>query len=82
MVSVLRDKLQNMKELQKLIRTSDQKIFLESIFPKFFGDTALQVHSESEASYRSLFEDAAKYQVIMNVLGTSLYRELRSNSAN
>ena len=33
-------------------------------------------------AWGSLLEDAAKYQVIMNVLGTSLYRELRSDSAN
>lgn len=53
---------------------SDERIFMESIFPKVFGKTALESYKKSEATYRTLFEDKSKYNAYMTVLAQAIYR--------
>ena len=77
LLSALQAKLMKDTKLQTMAKTSDPKIFAESIFPKAFGTAAQDSYLESQDTYTSLFEDQAKYNAIMNVLGSIVYREFR-----
>ena len=77
LVNTLADKLMSNEQLGNLARTSDLQIFIESIFPKIFAEVAQDCYIESQETYRSLFEDLAKYKAIMNVLSKMVYRESR-----
>ena len=45
--------------------------------PKAFGTDAQDSYIESQDTYTSLFADQAKYNAIMHVLGSVIYREMR-----
>ena len=77
MIGALHDKLMNNKKLLDTAATTDPIIFTESIFPKAFGDAAMEGYTESQESYSTLFEDSAKYKAIMSVLAGMVYREIR-----
>ena len=78
MIEALHDKLKKDKKLQSSARTSDPRIFTESIFPNAFGNAAMESYMESQDSYASLFEDKSKYNAIMSALSGVIYREMRS----
>lgn len=80
MLGALHDKLVVNEKLADSARTSDPVIFTESVFPKAFGDAAMESYTESQESYTSLFEDKSKYNAIMSALAGIIYRELRSGS--
>ena len=65
------------KKLANMGRTSDPQIFVESIFPKAFGDAAMESYTESQDTYTALFEDQNKYNAIMSALAEVIYREMR-----
>ena len=75
MIGALHDKLIKNKKLLDTAATTDPIIFTESIFPKAFGDAAMEGYTESQESYSTLFEDSAKYKAIMSVLAGMVYRE-------
>lgn len=77
LLTALRDKLMGDKNLASMARTSDPQIFVESIFPKAFGDAAMESYTESQDTYTSLFEDQNKYNAIMSALAEVIYREMR-----
>ena len=77
LLSTLRDKLMGDKKLASMAKSSDPQIFTESIFPKAFGDTAMESYLESQDTYTSLFEDRSKYNAIMYALADFVYREMR-----
>ena len=77
LLTALRDKLMGDKKLASMARTSDPQIFVESIFPKAFGDAAMESYTESQDTYTSLFEDQSKYNAIMSALAEVIYREMR-----
>lgn len=77
LLSTLHDKLTKDEKLASSAKTSDPRIFVESIFPVAFGTAAMDSYMESEESYRSLFEDKARYDAYMNALAGVIYRELR-----
>lgn len=79
LLTALRTRLMGDQKLQNMARTSDPQIFAESIFPKAFSTAAQDSYMESQDTYTSLFEDQAKYNAIMHVLGAIIYRELRKN---
>ena len=69
----------------KLARSSDPRIFMDSILPKLFGDVAMDSyveaetqHTEMQNAFKSLFEDKAKYNAIMRAVGAIVYRDMRS----
>ena len=64
LLTALRDKLMGDKKLANMARTSDPQIFVESIFPKAFGDAAMESYTESQDTYTALFEDQNKYNAI------------------
>ena len=76
-VDVMHDKLKKDQKLIDLIKTTDPKIFVESIFPAIFQQIAMDCYQESQESYASLFEDKAKYKAIMEALAGILYREMK-----
>ena len=53
------------------------QVFIESIFPKAFGDAAQDSYMEEQEAYSSMFEDQHKYNAIMSALAEVIYRELR-----
>lgn len=65
------------KKLAKDAASSDPQVFIESIFPKAFGDAAQDSYMEEQEAYSSMFEDQHKYNAIMSALAEVIYRELR-----
>ena len=57
MLGALHDKLIADDKLASSARTSDPRIFTESIFPSAFGNAAMESYMEAQDSYGSLFED-------------------------
>ena len=75
------------EKANKLARSSDPKIFMDSVLPKLFGDIAMDSymdaetqHTEMQNAYKSLFEDKAKYNAIMRAVGAIVYRDMRRGS--
>lgn len=77
LLTALRDKLMGDKKLVGMAKSSDPQIFTESIFPKAFGEAAMESYVESQGTYTSLFEDKSKYDAIMSALAEIVYREMR-----
>ncbi|MBQ7567914.1 type I restriction endonuclease subunit R [bacterium] len=73
----LKTRLMSNTKLQTQARSSDLKIFAESIFPKYFGDAAQESYAEAQQTYTKLFEDKAKYQAIMQALSEIIYRDMQ-----
>ena len=78
MVDVLKNVLMNDEHLKKNAKTSDPRIFEESIFPKAFGTAAQNSYMQSQDAFSSLFADQAKYNAIMHALSSIIYREMRT----
>ena len=77
MLGAIHDKLIVDKKLESSARTSDPRIFVESIFPVAFGTAAMESFMESQESYSALFEDQSKYNAVMSALAGVIYREMR-----
>ena len=75
MLGALHDKLIEDDKLASSARTSDPRIFTESIFPSAFGNAAMESYMEAQDSYGSLFEDKSKYDAVMSALAGVIYRE-------
>lgn len=80
MLSALHEKLRKDEKLANSAKTSDPRIFVESIFPAAFGTAAMDSYMESQESYTALFEDKTKYDAIMNALAGVIYREMRQTA--
>lgn len=78
MLGALHDKLIADDKLASSARTSDPRIFTESIFPSAFGNAAMESYMEAQDSYGALFEDKSKYDAVMSALAGVIYREMRS----
>ena len=78
MVDVLKTVLMRDEHLKKNAKTSDPRIFAESIFPKAFGTAAQNSYMQSQDAFSSLFADQAKYNAIMHALSSIIYREMRT----
>ena len=78
MLGALHDKLIKNEKLASSAKTSEPKIFTESIFPAAFGAAAMEGYQESQESYTALFEDKTKYEAIMAALAGIIYQEMRS----
>lgn len=72
----LHDRLINNKKLKKVANNNDEQMFNESMFTSYFDDAAQDGFAEAQESYKSLFEDPAKYSAIKNVLASIVYNEL------
>ena len=74
-LTILRDRLKEDKKLRKVARSSDWKMFDESIFPKTFDDVAQDSYVEQTEAFTALFENKSKYSAIMRALSEMLYKE-------
>ena len=77
LVEVLFTRLMSNKKLRTAAKDGDPKIFTESIFPRTFGAAAQDSYMEAQETFANLFEDQAKYNAVMHVLGRHIYNELR-----
>ena len=50
----------------------DEAVFTQSIWPKVFGDAAMDAYMRDTEAYTSLFEDKAKYDAVMKAVGELL----------
>ncbi len=75
-ITHLHEKLKGNKKLLKAAKADGREMFIHSIFPKLFEDTAQEAYVESTETYTQLFEDGKKYQAIMNALAQTLFDEL------
>ena len=82
LLTALHDRLMNDPKLISMAKTSDPKVFAESIFPKAFQDAAMDSYTESEDAYTSLFEDKNKFKAFMDSLVSVVYRDMRKIKAN
>lgn len=73
LITALQNKLLSDKKLLKGAKNSDYKIFAESVFPKAFQAAAMSSYSESKDTYKTLFENKAKYDAIMVTLADMLF---------
>ena len=80
LVEMLMTKLMHNDKLQNMAKTSDPLIFAESIFPTAFETVAQDSYIESQESFATLFEDTAKYNVVMRTLCNFIYSKMRMNS--
>ena len=76
-IGALQNKMNKDEALKNKARNSDFNIFMQSIFPKVFGDIAMACYNENTDAYQRMFEDANRYNAIMAVLGEMLYKEAR-----
>lgn len=71
--------LRSNQKLRKDARSSDPRIFEESIFPRVFDEIAQDSYVKQTEAYASLFQNRSKYNAIRSALATMLYREFNSN---
>jgi len=81
MIGALAEKLRKDPKLANMAKSSDPRIFAESIFPSAFASAAQDSYMESQETYSSLFEDKGKYDAIMNTLASVIYKEMRKQPA-
>ena len=79
-IQTLHDKLITDQKLKDSARTTDPRIFTESIFPRVFSDVLMESYMQSQESYSSFYEDQAKYDALKSALAGILYREMRSGN--
>lgn len=72
--------LEENTQLVKSARQDTEQMFIQSIFPKIFGETARRAFKESNETYQSMFKDTRKYMTIMAAMAEVLFRELRKIS--
>lgn len=69
--------LEDNTQLTKSAKQDTQQMFMHSIFPKIFGETARKAFKESNETYQSIFTDTQKYMTIMTAMADVLFRELQ-----
>ena len=80
MIDALHGRLAQNEKLASSARTTDPRIFVESIFPSAFNTAAMESYMESQESYSQLFADKNKYDAIKGALAGVMYREFRTAS--
>ena len=73
----LQKMLEDNPQLTKSAKQDTQQMFMQSIFPKIFGETARKAFKDSNETYQSLFTDTMKYSQIMMAMAEVLFRELQ-----
>lgn len=73
----LQKMLEYNSQLAKSAKRDTQQMFMQSIFPKIFGETARKAFKDSNETYQSLFTDTMKYTQIMMAMAEVLFKELQ-----
>lgn len=74
----LHEKLLTDRKLEKKAQSSDQQIFVQSIFPGVFETAAMDGYAEQTDAYTSLFQNRSKYNAMMAALAERIYREFNA----
>lgn len=77
LVETLENKLMSNSKLINNARTSDYKIFVESIFPAIFDKVLMESYIESKESYKSIYENMSKYNTIKSVMADIVFEKSR-----
>lgn len=80
MLGALQSKLMADQKLASSARTSEPRIFTESISPNAFQKAAMECYMESADAYKGLFEGKNKYDAMVSALAGVMYREMRQHS--
>lgn len=59
-------------------RTSDRKVFTDTIFKKSFDDTTMDCYAKSMEGFENLMKDDHKRNLLCQALAQELYRQFRS----
>lgn len=54
-------------------------MFVNSLFPDKFQESATRCYTQSAESFNKLFTDADFYKNVMNVMASIFYKELRKD---
>lgn len=73
----LQKMLEDNPQLAKSAKQDTEQMFMQSIFPKIFGETARKAFKESNETYQSMFTDTMKYGKIMAAMAEVLFKELQ-----
>lgn len=76
----LHDRLLKNKKLRKIAKGNDAQMFNQNMFTSYFDDAAQDGYAEAQQSYKSLFEDPAKYSAVKSALAEIIYKELTRQS--
>jgi len=65
------------KQLKRQAKTNTVEMFISSIFPQTFNETAMECYNEQTEAFTKLFENKHFFETVMNVLGSAIYNSLR-----
>lgn len=77
LLSAIYHKFKNDTDVDAKAKSSEYKIFMESILPKLFQQVSLQCYKESQDTYRVMFENKEKYNAMMQAIGEVIFKENR-----
>ena len=80
-VGAFQAKMSKDETLKNKAQNSDFNIFMQSIFPKVFGEIAMTCYNENTDAFKSMFEDGNRYNAIMFALGEWFYRDARNKNS-
>lgn len=81
LIENLRKKMLSNKNLIASAKNDGRQMFMNNVFPKIFGQVAMDAYEESTEAFSSLFGDNDKYNAIMGALSDVLYREMNGVNA-
>jgi len=65
------------KQLKRQAQKNTQEMFISSIFPKVFEETAMGCYENQTEAFRKLFEDKQLFETVMKIIGNELFKSLR-----
>ena len=77
LLSAIYHKFKKDTDVDAKAKSSEYKIFMESLLPKLFQQVAIQCYKESQDTYRVMFENKEKYNAMMQAIGEVIFKENR-----
>lgn len=79
-ISTLHERLKEDNKLEKIAQSSNEQMFVESLFPQIFHGVAQDSYVEQTEAFLSLFQNQNKYNMIMVLLAHLLYKEFNNRA--
>lgn len=64
-------------KLSKMVKNSDEEMFVKSIFPDYFAQEAGEAYTSQADAFTQLFQDDEFYKVVMEQLARAMYRKFK-----
>ena len=64
-------------KLLKMVKNSDEELFVKSIFPDYFAQEAGEAYTSQADAFTQLFQDDEFYKVVMEQLARAMYRKFK-----